>query len=146
MASPYTILSALLLLFTFTVSGFAQFFWFGSPEAILAGSSSRAWTLVRTEGYLANFPMCSRPVVYRFYRDGRLTTEECVKDQLITSSRQWQLASRNTVDALIKIDDVTYTFRIKSDKENPGKMRLILRSPSISIILPVLDQEFLQSE
>jgi hypothetical protein len=144
------VLRALLLL-SFIIPGFAQAQeavlapWITeTPEVVLAGNSSRTWTLIRTETYIASGDPClRRQTVYRFYRDGHMTIEECVNRGQVKTSHRWVVQSNNKFDLSIKIDDVTYGLLFKRDTAGT---RIILRTRSKSIIFPMSDQEFLLSE
>jgi hypothetical protein len=113
-----------------------------TPEAVLAGTSSRRWTLMRTATYTANDPCLGHQTVYRFYTDGHMTIEKCVNRGPGTTSHRWAVQSKDR-DVSITIDDVTYGLLFKRDTTGT---RIILRTKSRSIIDPVSDQEFLLSE
>ena len=141
-------LTTVLFLLLSAAAGPAQE-WFGlfglkeSPAEVIAGSTSRAWRLVRSEKYVASIHPCALPDIYRFYADGHMTIEQCINQSPFVTSHKWSVKTDGLYDVSITIDDVGYKLLLKSDKD--GK-RMILRQSSKSIIYPTSDQEFLLSD
>ena len=147
MAIVRPLLSAAML-FLLSAAVFAKSIvgWFGrteSPEALLAGSSSRSWTLVNSARYIASITICRLPTTYQFYADKHMTIEQCgAGGQLHTTTHKWSVVSQNGGDVSIEIDGDVYTVLVKD--ETP--VRILLRKRAKSIVFETFDSEFTLSQ
>ena len=139
------ICSAVLFLFATSAFSDSVIGWFGrteSPEALLAGTSSRSWVLESTTRYIASVHPCAVRTTYQFYSDMHMTIEACDGNgQRITTEHTWKVLSRDGSDVLIQIDNRVYSVLVKDDKP----VRMLLRDRAESKIFPTTDREFVLS-
>ena len=133
---------AMLLLLVTSAFADSKAGWSGrteSPEELLAGTSSRKWTLTDTHKVIASLTPCTTPTTYQFYADKHMTIEQCGSGgRLATTTHPWKVLSQDAGDVFIQIDNDTYSVLVKGD--NP--VYLTLRSRAKSKISPTTDRVF----